>query len=127
MGFENFDELVTSYYVDEFEEASQLFHEQHFSRHRRLPAVFADILEGARRWKPSERRGLGEEVLKEAEAVLIAESSQAWKALQPLTSTGAFEQDCRPDCRPAFQNNSTFADHLRQNLWTIIPTEVSLT
>ncbi|PKK47308.1 hypothetical protein CI102_9087 [Trichoderma harzianum] len=87
MGFESFDELVTSYYVDEFEEASQLFHEQRFSRHRRLPVVFADILEGARRWKPSERRGLGEEVLKEAEAVLIAEISQAWKALQPLTDT----------------------------------------
>ncbi|KAK0762026.1 hypothetical protein N5P37_004826 [Trichoderma harzianum] len=119
MGFESFDELVTSYYVDEFEEASQLFHEQRFSRHRRLPVVFADILEGARRWKPSERRGLGEEVLKEAEAVLIAEISQAWKALQPLTDTGAFEQDCQQTP----QNTTTHADRLRQHLRTVISTE----
>ncbi|KAL5090063.1 hypothetical protein Trisim1_004589 [Trichoderma cf. simile WF8] len=121
MGFESFDELVTSYYVDEFEEASQLFHEQRFSRHRRLPVVFADILEGARRWKPSERRGLGEEVLKEAEAVLIAEISQAWKALQPLTDTGAFGQDCQQTS----QNTTTHANRLRQHLRTVISTEVS--
>ncbi|KAF4500526.1 basic-Leucine zipper transcription factor [Fusarium agapanthi] len=71
MRFERFDDLVTSYYADEFEEASKLFHEQRFSRIRELPGVFAEILEGTRRWEPSERRGLGEEVLKEAEAVLM--------------------------------------------------------
>ncbi|KAF5592500.1 Basic-leucine zipper (bZIP) transcription factor [Fusarium pseudocircinatum] len=85
MGFESFDDLVTSYYADEFEEASKLFHEQRFSRIRRLPGVFAEILEGSRRWEPSERRGLGEEVLKEAEAVLMLENSEAWQSLQSIT------------------------------------------
>ncbi|KAI1027911.1 hypothetical protein LB503_011919 [Fusarium chuoi] len=87
MGFESFDDLVTSYYADEFEEASKLFHEQRFSRIRRLPGVFAEILEGARKWEPSERRGLGEEVLREAEAVLMLENSTAWQSLQSDTKS----------------------------------------
>lgn len=112
MGFESFDDLVTSYYADEFEEASKLFHEQRFSRIRRLPGVFAEILEGARKWEPSERRGLGEEVLREAEAVLMLENSTAWQSLQSIT-----------DLAIAKDNIST--EQVYQNLSTVLPTEVS--
>ncbi|KAM0416842.1 hypothetical protein ACHAPD_005779 [Fusarium lateritium] len=93
MGFESFDDLVTSYYTDEFEEASKLSHEQRFSRIRRLPGVFAEILEGARRWEPLECRGIGEEVLKESEAVLMLESSDAWQSLQSITDAAIAQDD----------------------------------
>ncbi|KAF5585429.1 uncharacterized protein FSUBG_12466 [Fusarium subglutinans] len=112
MGFESFDDLVTSYYVDEFEEASKLSHEQRFSRIRRLPGVFAEILEGARKWEPSERRGLGEEVLKETEAVLMLENSDAWQSLQSIT-----------DAAMAKDNIST--EQVYQNLSTVLPMEVT--
>ncbi|KAG5763027.1 hypothetical protein H9Q72_008862 [Fusarium xylarioides] len=110
MGFESFDDLVTSYYADEFEETSKLSHEQRFSRIRRLPGVFAEILEGARRWEPSERRGLGEEVLKEAETVLMIENSEAWQSLQSIT-----------DAAMAKDNVST--EQVYQSLSTVLPME----
>ncbi|KAM0228626.1 hypothetical protein ACHAPO_010598 [Fusarium lateritium] len=93
MGFESFDDLVISYYVDEFEETSKLFHEQRFSRIRRLPGVFAEILEAARKWEPLECRGIGEEVLKEAEAGLMLESGDAWRSLQLITDTAVAQDD----------------------------------
>ncbi|PNP80150.1 hypothetical protein FNYG_06518 [Fusarium nygamai] len=111
MGFESFDDLVTSYYADEFEEASKLFHEQRFSRIRRLPGVFAEILEGARRWEPSERRGLGEEVLKEAEAVLMLENSEARQSLQSITDAAVTKDDIS-------------TEQVYQNLSTVLPMEV---
>ncbi|KAI1027290.1 hypothetical protein LB504_008112 [Fusarium proliferatum] len=111
MGFESFDDLVTSYYADEFEEASKLFHEQRFSRIRRLPGVFAEILEGARRWEPSERRGLGEEVLREAEAVLMLENSVAWQSLQSITDA-------------AITKDNISVEQVYQNLSTVLPTEL---
>lgn len=112
MGFESFDDLVTSYYADEFEEASKLFHEQRFSRIRRLPGVFAEILEGARRWEPSESRGLGEEVLREAEAVLMLENSGARQSLQPIIDA-------------AMTKDNISTEQVYQNLSTVLPTEVS--
>ncbi|KAF5600845.1 hypothetical protein FPANT_2004 [Fusarium pseudoanthophilum] len=111
MGFESSDDLVTSYYVDEFEEASKLFHEQRFSSIRRLPGVFAEILKGVRRWEPSERRGLGEDVLKEAEAVLMLENSESWQSLQPIT-----------DAAMNKENMST--EQIYQNLSTVLPVEL---
>ncbi|KAL4721753.1 hypothetical protein ACLX1H_011247 [Fusarium chlamydosporum] len=93
MGFESFDDLVISYYTDDFEDASKLFHEQRFSRIRRLPGVFAEILDGARKWEPLERRGVGEEVLKEAETVLMLESSDAWQSLESITDE-VITKDC---------------------------------
>ncbi|KAG9505029.1 hypothetical protein J7337_001995 [Fusarium musae] len=110
MGFESFDDLVTSYYADEFEEASKLFHEQRFSRIRRLPGVFAEILEGARRWEASERRGLGEEVLKEAEAVLMLENSEAWQSLQSISDA-------------AMRKDNISTEQIYQNLSTVLPVE----
>ncbi|EMT72245.1 hypothetical protein FOC4_g10001694 [Fusarium odoratissimum] len=110
MGFESFDDLVTSYYADEFEEASKLFHEQRFSRIRRLPGVFAEILEYARRWEPAERRGLGEEVLKEAEAVLMLESSEAWQSLQSNTDA-------------AMTKDNISTEQVYQNISTVLPME----
>ncbi|KAF5640803.1 fungal specific transcription factor factor domain protein [Fusarium sp. NRRL 52700] len=110
MDFESFDDLVTSYYVDEFDEASKLFHEQRFSRIRRLPRVFAEIMEGARRWEPSERRGLGEEVLEEAEAVLMLENSEAWQSLQSITDAAMNKDDNSPE-------------HLYQSLSTVLSIE----
>ncbi|KAF5633144.1 Basic-leucine zipper (bZIP) transcription factor [Fusarium tjaetaba] len=111
MGFESFDDLVTSYYADDFEEASKLFHEQRFSRIRRLPGVFAEIMEGARKWEPSERRGLGEEVLKEAEAVLMLENSEAWQSLQSITDAAVTKDDIS-------------TEQVYQNLSTVLPMEV---
>ncbi|KAF5962975.1 hypothetical protein FBULB1_13656 [Fusarium bulbicola] len=103
--------IITSYYVDEFGEVSKLFHEQRFSRIRRLPGVFADIFEGARNWEPSERRGLGEEVLKETEAVVMLENSEAWQSLQSIT-----------DAAMAKDNIST--EQVYQNLSTVLPMEL---
>ncbi|KAF4343769.1 hypothetical protein FBEOM_2271 [Fusarium beomiforme] len=111
-GFESFDDVVTSYYCDEFEGGSKLFHEQRFSRLRRLPAVLTDILEGARKWDPAEHRGVSEEVLKEADAVLLLEGSQTWLAVKPLV-----------DYVTVGRQNS-LAAHLHQNLGTVIPTEI---
>ncbi|KAG8358448.1 hypothetical protein FVEN_g3807 [Fusarium venenatum] len=113
MGFESFDDLVTSYYTDEFEEASKLSHEQRFSRIRRLPGVFAEILEGARRWEPLECRGIGEEVLKESEAVLMLESSDAWQSLQSITDAAIAQDDIS-------------TERLYQNFSTLLPIEVGL-
>ncbi|EWZ81077.1 hypothetical protein FOWG_15064 [Fusarium oxysporum f. sp. lycopersici MN25] len=118
MGFESFDDLVTSYYADEFEEASKLFHEQRFSRIRRLPGVFAEILEGARRWEPSERRGLGEEVLKEAEAVLMLENSEAWQSLQSITDAAMTKDNISTE--QIYQNISTVLPMEMPNLWTLL-------
>ncbi|KAH7180236.1 hypothetical protein DER46DRAFT_619794 [Fusarium sp. MPI-SDFR-AT-0072] len=110
MGFESFDDLVTSYYTDDFEEASKLFHEQRFSRIRRLPGVFAEILEGARKWEPSERRGISEEVLKEAELVLMLENSEAGKSLQSITDA-------------AMTNDNVSSEQAYQNLSSVLTLE----
>lgn len=112
MGFESFDDLVISYYTDDFEDASKLFHEQRFSRIRRLPGVFAEILDGARKWEPLERRGVGEEVLKEAETVLMLESSDAWQSLESITDE-VITKDC------------ISTEQLYQSFSTLLPIQVS--
>ncbi|KAM0490357.1 hypothetical protein ACHAP8_011632 [Fusarium lateritium] len=114
MGFESFDDLVISYYVDEFEETSKLFHEQRFSRIRRLPGVFAEILEAARKWEPLECRGIGEEVLKEAEAGLMLESGDAWRSLQLITDTAVAQDDISTE--QVYQSFSTLLPTQHMNM-----------
>lgn len=82
MGFENFDELVRTYYGQNFGEASFLCNEQRLSRNRRLPGVIASLFCAAARWTTWERRGFQEEILKATEAMLTSESLEAHSDLQ---------------------------------------------
>ena len=82
MGFENFDELVRTYYGQHFGEASFLCNEQRLSRNRRLPGVIASVFCAATKWSTWERRGFHEEILKATEAMLISESLEAQSDLQ---------------------------------------------
>ncbi|QGI79988.1 hypothetical protein CEK25_006717 [Fusarium fujikuroi] len=111
MGFESFDDLVTSYYADEFEEASKLFQEQRFSRIRRLTGVFAEILEGARRLKrfsclriaePGNHYTITkdnistEQVYQSLSTVLPTEMPNLWTLLMALVASDspAWQRDC---------------------------------
>jgi hypothetical protein len=82
MGFENFDELVHTYYGQQFGEESFLCNEQRLSRNRRLPGVIASVFCAATGWSTWERRGFHEEILKATETMLISESLEAGSDLQ---------------------------------------------
>lgn len=82
MGFENFDELVRTYYSQNFGETSFLCNEQRLSRNRRLPGVIASVFGAATGWSSWERRGFYEEILKATETMLIAENLEARDDLQ---------------------------------------------
>lgn len=86
MGFENFDELVRTYYGQHFGESSFLCNEQRLSRNRRLPSVIASVFCAATEWTTWERRGFHEEILKATEAMLISESLEAQVDLQTRAS-----------------------------------------
>ncbi|RYP75283.1 hypothetical protein DL771_002503 [Monosporascus sp. 5C6A] len=82
VGFKNIDELVCTYYGQQFQEASFLYNEQRLSRNRRLPGVVASVFCAATKWSAWESRGFHEEILKATEAMLISESEEAWSELQ---------------------------------------------
>ncbi|KAF2624090.1 hypothetical protein BU25DRAFT_305328, partial [Macroventuria anomochaeta] len=82
MGFETFDDLVRTYYGQQFGEASFLCNEQRLSRNRRFPGVIASLFCAAAKWTTWERRGFQEEILKATEAMLISESVEAHIDLQ---------------------------------------------
>ncbi|XPS69777.1 hypothetical protein M3J09_002034 [Ascochyta lentis] len=82
MGFETFDDLVRTYYGQQFGETSFLCNEQRLSRNRRLPGVIASLFCATTEWTPWERRGFQEEILKATEAMLISESLEAHFDLQ---------------------------------------------
>ncbi|KAH0598737.1 hypothetical protein MHUMG1_04041 [Metarhizium humberi] len=50
MGFDNFDELVCTYYTQNFHESSLLCNEQRLSRHKRLPGVFSSVFCASGNW-----------------------------------------------------------------------------
>ena len=80
-GFDCFDDLVSAYYLSDFENDSLLVNEQHLSRKRRLPQVISDIFQAASYWTNWERHGFYEEVLKAAESVLSAEAAASRESL----------------------------------------------
>jgi hypothetical protein len=82
MGFENIDELVRTYYGQQFGDASFLCNEQRLSRNRRLPGVIASVFCATTKWSTWERRGFHEEILKATETMLISESLEAQSDLQ---------------------------------------------
>lgn len=82
MGFENFDDVVRTYYGQHFGEESFLCNEQRLSRNRRLPGVIASVFGAATKWSTWERRGFYEEILKATESMLISESLEAQDDLQ---------------------------------------------
>jgi hypothetical protein len=81
IGLDNFDKLVTTYYVETFKESSPLANEQRLSRNRRLPKVIADLFCATKEWSTWERWGFHEEILKTTETMLISENSKARSAV----------------------------------------------
>ncbi|KAK3685291.1 hypothetical protein B0T22DRAFT_465282 [Podospora appendiculata] len=81
-GFDNFDELATAYYSETFPESSPLAIEQHLSRNRRLPKLFASVFAASQAWTAWERRGFLEEILKTAETMLVAEGRGVQRTLE---------------------------------------------
>lgn len=86
MGFDNFDELVCTYYTQNFHESSLLCNEQRLSRHRRLPGVFSSVFCASGNWSIWERRGFQEEVSKATEEALLSESWEAQSDIHPAVT-----------------------------------------
>lgn len=81
MGFDSFDSLVSAYYSHNFDGSSPLATQQRLSRNRHLPKVLADVFDAAKGWSDWERRGLHEEIMKQAESILVSEANRASSAL----------------------------------------------
>lgn len=81
MGFDSFDSVVTAYYSHNFDGPSPLSTEQRLSRNRHLPKVLADVFDAAKNRRDWERRGLHDEILKQAESVLVSEGDRASSTL----------------------------------------------
>lgn len=81
MSIDSFDSLVTAYYSHNFDGSSPLATQQRLSRNRHLPKVLADVFDAAKGWSDWERRGLHEEIMKQAESILVSEADRASSAL----------------------------------------------
>jgi hypothetical protein len=116
IGVDNFDKLVTTYYIDTFEESSPLANEQRLSRNRRLPKVIADLFCATKQWSTWERWGFYEEILKTTETMLISENSRARSSM---------DAGIAPLIEAQNSANTTQADQAILALKRKIPNEVS--
>ncbi|CAH0052361.1 unnamed protein product [Clonostachys solani] len=75
-GFDNFDQVATTYYSQTFNGQSPMADEQRQSRGRRLPQVLSGVYGSSSQWSDWERKGFQEEILKTAESMLTVEGGE---------------------------------------------------
>lgn len=89
-GYDSLDAVFREYYNAAFSSGSPLGVDQRLSRNRRLPGTIASVGRNAQNWSAWERRGLEEELVKCAEAVLIDECHAFRSSPQYLECKEAF-------------------------------------